>query len=226
MLWLVGEYWQSIAVFALFGLFHSVTAREPFKNALARWSSPFLVDHFWRLLYCLITFYWYNQILWTIWGLHPSNKGWLIGYPDWAWQIITAIHLGSIAVIYTAFMQSDYLEFLGLKQAWRGLLAAFGWPEPRSAPKQFGTQRLEVTGIYGWVRHPMLVGGLLFYLTSGPTLNTFVLALLYALYMVIGSRYEERRLIRIFGLDYVAYRKRVGAFVPRLSSARVILERK
>jgi methanethiol S-methyltransferase len=85
---------------------------------------------------------------------------------------------------------------------------------------------LEIHGVYGWVRHPMLVGGLLFYITQGPTLNAFVFALLYFLYMVIGSYYEERRLVRIFGPDYVAYRSRVGAFVPRLRSARRILDGK
>jgi len=226
MPWLVRDYWQAFAAFGLFGVFHSVTAREPFKNALARRTSSFFVDHFWRLLYCIITFYWYNQILWTVWGLHPANNAWLVDYSDWAWQTVTAIHLGSIAVIYTSFIQSDFLEFLGLKQAWRGALAAFGGPEPRSALKQFGTRSLEVHGIYGWVRHPMLGGGLLFYVTQGPTLNAFVFALLYSLYMVIGSYYEERRLVRIFGPDYLAYRNRVGAFVPRLGSALRILEGK
>ncbi len=53
MPWLVRDYWQALAAFGLFGVFHSVTAREPFKNALARRTSPFIVDHFWRLLYCL-----------------------------------------------------------------------------------------------------------------------------------------------------------------------------
>jgi protein-S-isoprenylcysteine O-methyltransferase Ste14 len=226
MLWLVRDYWQSIAAFGLFGVFHSAAAREPFKNALARRTSPFLIDHFWRLLYCLISFYWYYQIAWTVWGLHPANNAWLIDYPDWVWQTVTAIHLGSIAVVYAAFIQSDYLEFLGLKQAWRGAIAGFGWPEPRSALKQFGTRSLEVHGIYGWVRHPMLVGGLLFYITQGPTLNAFVFALLYSLYMVIGCHYEEQRLVRIFGQDYVAYRNRVGAFLPRLRLARPILESK
>ena len=161
-----------------------------------------------------------------VWGLHPANNTWLIDYPDWAWQTVTAIHLGSIAVIYTAFIQSDFLEFLGLKQAWRGVLVALGGREPRSALKRFGTRTLEVEGIYGWVRHPMLVGGLLFYITQGPTLNAFVFALFYSLYMVIGCHYEERRLVRIFGPDYVAYRSRVGAFVPRLRLARRRLDGK
>jgi methanethiol S-methyltransferase len=225
MPWFLRDYWESFAAFFVFGLFHSITAGRPFKNALGRWTSIFFVDHFWRLLYCLISFVWYFQVLGALhWGLHPENDAWLIDYPDWIWSIITLIHLGSIAVFYTALMQSDYLEFLGLKQAWRGVLAAFGWPEPRSALKQFGTRSLEVRGIYGWVRHPMYVSGLIFFMTSGPSLNTFVFALMYALYMLIGSHYEDRRLVQIFGPDYVVYRNRVGAFVPRLWVARPILE--
>jgi methanethiol S-methyltransferase len=117
-------------------------------------------------------------------------------------------------------MQSDYLEFLGLKQAWHDALASFGWRDSRPALKQFGTRCLVVNGIYGWVRHPMYFSGLIYFMTSGPSLNTFAFALMYALYVFIGSHYEERRLIQIFGPDYVAYRNRVGAFVPRLWFAR------
>ena len=223
MLWLVRDYWESLAAFCLFGVFHSLAAREPFKKALARRTSPFFVDSLWRLIYCLISFLWYYQIIGTLhWGLHPAYDAWLVRYPDWLWQAVTAIHLGSVALIYAAFLQSDYLEFLGLRQAWRGALAWLGRGAPRPPLRQFGAQRLEVCGVYGWVRHPMLIGGLIFLLTCRPTLNTLVFALMYALYMVIGSYYEERRLTQIFGQDYAAYRKRVGGFVPRLWPARPI----
>jgi hypothetical protein len=217
MPWLILDYWESFAAFCAFGLFHSITAREPFKNALARWTSPLFVDHYWRLTYCLISFVWYYQIIGRLhWGLHPEYDVWLIRYPEWLWQSITAAHLGSIAVIYAAFLQSDYLEFLGLRQAWRGARVWRGRAEPRLPLRQFGSRRLEVSGVYGWVRHPMLVGGLLFLLTCRPTQNTLVFTLMYAGYMVVGSRYEERRLIQIFGPEYGAYRNRVGGFVPRL----------
>jgi protein-S-isoprenylcysteine O-methyltransferase Ste14 len=225
MLWLVGEYWKSLAAFFLFAAFHSLTAREPFKQALARSTSPFFVDHFWRFIYCVVSLVWYYQVLGTLhWGLHPDNDAWLIRYPDWTWQLITAIHLGSVALIYAAFLQSDYLEFLGLRQAWRGVQALLGRGEPRLPFKVFGAQRLEVSGVYGWVRHPMLVGGLLFLLTCRPTLNTTVFTAMYALYMIVGGHYEERRLIQIFGQDYLAYRARVGGFVPRLWPARPMEE--
>ena len=64
------------------------------------------------------------------------------------------------------------------------------------------------------MRHPMLVGGLLFLLTSGPSLNNIVYTAMYTAYMVIGGYYEERRMIKVFGEDYRRYQRRVGAFFP------------
>jgi hypothetical protein len=216
MLWLVRDCWESLATFCLFGVFHSLAAREPFKEALARWTGPFFVDSSWRLVYCLISFLWYYQVIGTLhWALHPAYDAWLVRYPDWLWQAVTAIHLGSVALIYAAFLQSDF-EFLGLRQVWRSALASLGSGALHPPAREFGAQRLEVSGVYGWVRHPMLIGGLIFLLTCRPTLNTLVFALMYASYMVIGSYYEERRLIQIFGRDYAAYRKRVGGFIPRV----------
>ncbi|NIR43045.1 MAG: hypothetical protein GWN83_03420, partial [Gemmatimonadetes bacterium] len=157
------DYGASLAAFGLFGLLHSAGAQEPFKNALARWTSPFFVDHFWRILYCALSFWaLYYGVASLHWLQNPENDVWLVVYPDWLWQIVTALHLGSIALFYVAFIQSDYLEFLGFKQAWRGLRALVGRPV-RDPPLQlFGTHRLEVRGIYGWVRHPMMAAGLLF----------------------------------------------------------------
>jgi len=54
------------------------------------------------------------------------------------------LHLASIALLYTAFLQSDYLEFLGLKQAYRGILGILGKVSPISDIKLFGSDRLEV----------------------------------------------------------------------------------
>ena len=62
----------------------------------------------------------------------------------------------------------------------------------------------------------MLVGGLLFLLTSGPSLNNLMYTAMYTAYMLIGGYHEERRLVRIFGEDYRRYQARVGAFFPRL----------
>ena len=210
-----GGYAASITAFAVFGLLHSVGAQEPFKNALTRWTGPFFVDHFWRLVYCGLS-YWalYYGVATLHWARNIEYDAWLIAYPEWLWQIVIVLHLGSIALLYAAFLQSDYLEFLGLKQAYRGLLKIFGKATSRSDFELFGTHRLEVGGVYGWVRHPMMVAGLLFLLTSGPSLNNIVYTAMYITYMVIGGYYEERRMVKIFADEYQRYQCRVGAFIP------------
>ncbi len=211
----IGDYGASIIAFAVFGLLHSVGAQEPFKQALSRWAGSFFVDHFWRLVYCGLS-YWalYYGIANLHWARNTEYDVWLIAYPDWLWQITIVLHLGSVALLYTAFLQSEYLEFLGLKQACRGLLSILGRAPPTSDIKLFGTHRLEVRGVYGWIRHPMMVAGLLFLLTSGPSLNNIVYTAMYTAYMVIGGYYEERRMIKLFEDDYRRYQRRVGAFFP------------
>lgn len=213
----LNDYWASVAAFAVFGLLHSIGAHEPFKNALGRITGAFFVDHFWRLVYCGLSFWaLYTAIASLHWARNTAHDVWLFNYPDALWQAITALHLGSIVLLYVAFLQSDYLEFLGLKQAGRGIMALVGKPIKGPSKPLFGTDRLVVRGVYGWVRHPMLSAGLLFLLTSGPSRNNLVYAAMYAAYMFIGGYYEERRMLRVFGEDYVRYRARVGAYFPRL----------
>ena len=208
-------YGPSVAAFAVFGLLHSVAAREPFKEWLGRLTAPFFVEHFWRITYCALSFWaLYYGIGSLHWERNIENDVWLLAYPAWLWQGVTLAHLGSVALVYIAFLQSDYLEFLGFTQAWRGMRALAG--RPAAKLELFGTDRLVVSGVYRWVRHPMLTGGLAFLLTSGPSLNNLVYTAMYVTYMVIGAYYEERRMIRLFGDDYIAYKRRVGAFFPRL----------
>ena len=223
MLWLIIEYWESLAAFFLFAVFHSLAARAESRSrsASAGMDQPFF--HQSLLAADLLP----RQLRSGIFkssdrctGLHPDYDAWLTSYPDWLWQTITAVSISDRSQwIYAALLQSDYLEFLGRRARLGAALEA--WlerPHSRSSPKQFGLQRLEVSGVYRWVRHPMLAGGLLYLVTCRPTLNIVVFTAMYALYMIIGSHYEERRLIQIFGRDYVTYRDRVGGFVPRLRS--------
>ena len=213
----LADYGASLAAFALFALLHSVGAQEPCKDALARVAGRFFVDHFWRILYCALSFWaLYYGVASLHWARNLENDVWLIDYPDWLWQSITALHLGSIALIYVAFVQGDSLEFLGLKQARRGIMALIGRPTGAPELALFGTHRLVTGGVYGLVRHPMLAAGLLFLLTSGPSLNNLIYTGMYAAYMVIGGYYEEKRMIRVFGEEYLRYRRQVGAFFPRL----------
>jgi len=214
---LFADYWHSVAAFSCFAVLHSVCAHEPFKKALASITGGFFVDYFWRIIYCGLS-YWalYYGISSLHWAQNPQSNIWLFVYPDRLWQMIIFVHLGSIVLLYVAFIQSNYLEFLGIKQAAEGIRCLLtGKRRPVGKLELFGTDRLVVNGVYHWVRHPMLAGGLLFLLTSGPSLNNIVYTAMYSVYMVIGGYYEEKRLLRIFGQEYRHYQQKVGAYIPR-----------
>jgi protein-S-isoprenylcysteine O-methyltransferase Ste14 len=67
----------------------------------------------------------------------------------------------------------------------------------------------------------MLMAGFVFLASSGPSRNNLVFLLMYTSYMLIGGYYEERRMVRIFGEQYLQYRRDVGAFLPRLRRTRL-----
>ena len=213
---LLRDYWASWLAFIGFAVFHSICAHEAFKHLLARWTSSFFVEHFWRFIYCLISFVALYHIIGPLhWGGNPDSNLRLVSYPEWLWRVVLLAHLLSIVLLYVAFVQSDYLEFWGIKQMSRGCRMWLGRPAAESQLALFGTHRLVITGLYGWVRHPMLAAGLLFLLTSGPSRNNLVFLSMYACYMLLGAWYEEKRLVRIFGADYLCYRSAVGAFAPK-----------
>ncbi len=78
---------------------------------------------------------------------------------------------------------------------------------------------LNQKGLNGIVRHPLytatfflLWGFFLYY----PALKTLCLSGISSLYLIIGTRLEERQLVEVFGEPYLDYKKRVGRFLPRL----------
>lgn len=212
---LAEEYASSALAFAAFGLLHSIGAREGFKSRLEHVAGEFFVTYFWRVVYCALSYYaLYHVVSVLHWDMNREFGRWLFVYPEWAWNVIMLAHLASLGFLYAALMQNDYLEFWGIRQAWRGVRVLAGRP-PGAPLRLFGTDRLSTTGVYGVVRHPMMAGGFWFLLTSGPSLNNAVFAVFYGAYMLVGGYYEEQRLLRVFGDDYRAYRRQVPPFLPR-----------
>ena len=73
---------------------------------------------------------------------------------------------------------------------------------------------LRIDGLHRYVRHPLYSG--LFLMLWGHAQTEFALATAFwgSVYLVIGTLFEERRLIARYGQAYAAYRSRVPAFVP------------
>jgi len=203
-------------VFLCFSLFHSICAHEIFKNALGKFAGEYFVKHFWRILYCAISFYMYFH-------LYPSilfketlpYRNFLIHIP-FGFEITLMMRLTGIFIVYLAFFQSDYLEFIGIKQCYRGII---GWFKKTDEKENlFGTHRLEVKGIYRYIRHPMLIGGWLALWTPSISLPHLLTIVFFTLYICIGKYFEDKRLRRVFGASFEKYEKEVNAFFPTLRS--------
>ena len=83
---------------------------------------------------------------------------------------------------------------------------------------------LATTGAYAHVRHPQYAGFILImfgFLLQWPTLLTLVMFPALVWMYVRLARGEEREAEAEFGEMYRAYARRVAAFLPRMSSARV-----
>lgn len=108
-----------------------------------------------------------------------------------------------LAFVATRFV--GHFGLFGLAQAW----AAFRgreMPEPR----------LQVSGLYRRLRHPMYLGFLIgSWATPTMTAGHLLFAVTMTLYVLVGARLEERDLIARFGGAYLDYRARTPAWGPR-----------
>ncbi len=83
--------------------------------------------------------------------------------------------------------------------------------------------KLRVDGIHKFVRHPLYTGTLIFVwglFLIFPYLSNLVAVSVISLYVVIGVKEEERKLVLQFGEAYKLYRRKVPMLVPNFRKAR------
>ena len=75
------------------------------------------------------------------------------------------------------------------------------------------------TGAFGYVRHPLYLGSILFYIgIAVSTASLFSLSLLVVIFVFYDyiASYEEKLLDQRFGESYKIYKKKTGKWVPRI----------
>ncbi|MCW8952396.1 MAG: isoprenylcysteine carboxylmethyltransferase family protein [Rhodospirillales bacterium] len=124
--------------------------------------------------------------------------------PGWLIPMMTGAVFVGIAVFLAGLANYDGKRLLGFLQIGAGKT---GQPAQDDEPLNFN-------GINRYIRHPLYAGG--FLILWGRATDEFGLATAVwgSLYLLIGARMEERRLIRMFGGEYVDYRRRVPAYIP------------
>ena len=75
--------------------------------------------------------------------------------------------------------------------------------------------------LYRFMRHPIYSFSLLIlWLAPVMSNNLLAAAVGITLYILVGARLEERKLLRQFGEDYHAYQQKVPMFIPGLKLNR------
>jgi protein-S-isoprenylcysteine O-methyltransferase Ste14 len=191
-----------LALIALFGLQHSVMARQGFKRGWTR-IVPAPVE---RSVYVLAT----SMVLiamFLLWRPLPATI-WSVVSPAGAYLLWGLFGLGWLIVLLSTFL-INHFELFGLEQVWnhaRGRTAA--------------SPRFRRPAFYRLVRHPLYSGFFLaFWATPHMSAGHLLLALGFSAYILIAIRYEERDLVQLFGEDYEEYRRRTGMLTPRVRRA-------
>lgn len=187
-----------VGLIALFGLQHSVMARQGFK----RWWMRVVPPPAERSVYVLmasamliILFLFWRPIDAIVWNVSSP-----LAY-DVLWALFW---VGWLTVLLSTFL-INHFELFGLQQAWYHLRGRD--PEPPKFRKPF---------FYKWVRHPLYLGFFLaFWAAPEMTAGHLLLAAGMSTFMLIAIRYEEHDLVSLFGKDYELYREEAGMLTPK-----------
>lgn len=173
----------------LYFFVHSFLASQSAKSLIQR-KTPFLFTYY-RILYNLI----------ALGGLIPLIiQSVLIPDPYlFDRNLVAGFSITALGLVFLilAFMAFDGAEFLGFKAEEKPVLVQ--------------------TGMYQYVRHPLyfatiiLILGLFLLI---PTQKMGLVLFISYVYILVGYRLEERKLVMVFGEEYITYKKRVKALIP------------
>ncbi len=180
---------------ALWGIVHSFLASHLAKDLFHLKVGGM---DFYRLAYNIFAAISFLPILYLMATL-PDQPAYAVPSP-WSWVMLGGQLLSAILLL-TAFLQTDSLSFIGLRQLFE---------EEKSGA-------LVTRGLYRVVRHPLYTFGLLFiWLTPTVSQNSLTVYIGATIYTLIGAYFEERKLLRDFGGEYAAYKQKTPMLVPGL----------
>jgi methanethiol S-methyltransferase len=195
----------TLAAMLLYGLLHSILAGQRVKTTFRQRYGERAYHGLYRFLYnALAVILFVPVVLLVI--FNPGGVIWSIRL-DWELPLLI-IQVVGIGGVVLALLQIDLLRFVGLRQ-----VAAFLNGQPLPLPEE----TMQRGGIYAYVRHPLYFFSLLVIWPVTTMTGSYLGFCIGATaYFLIGSLYEERRLVAVFGEEYITYRRSVPWLVPFL----------
>jgi protein-S-isoprenylcysteine O-methyltransferase Ste14 len=200
---MTASFWLILLTVFLYGLVHSLLASLWAKAQARRWFGP-SVDRWFRLLYNLIAIALLLPVL-ILPVILIDIEIYRISMP---WLLLTFTgQIFAIALLVVGLKQTGISAFAGVRQLF--------------TPEDVEPPRLVTNGLYRYVRHPLYTAGLLFiWLIPVMTWNLLALNIGLTAYIIIGAHFEERKLLREFGNDYLEYKQQTPMLIPLLPNLR------
>lgn len=188
-------------LFLAFAGVHSLTASSLFKEKVRSFFGEKFYQKHYRLVYNLVSVLTLLPILWVT--RFPSSSIWTLrGY--WAF-IFLIIQFAGVVGATISLYQIDWRSFIGLRQIIKS----------HRINENQNSDQLVVSGMYKRVRHPLYFFSLLaIWFMPVMTLNWLTFCMVATLYFWIGSYFEEKKMIREFGIVYLQYQKKVPRLLP------------
>lgn len=192
-----------LILFGLYGYLHSILASFRVKSFLRNQFGKYIA--FYRLSFNFLAL----AGLYLIWDYGPHPSLLIFELPSPYDLIIVGLQLLALAGVIWCFKYICFKEFLGLSQINRFLSNEY---DENDLDERM-TFRVE--GPYRFSRHPVYLFTILFLLLR-PEMNLFYLTMFvsFVIYFYIGSVYEEKKLVEVFGEKYINYQKDVSRIFP------------
>ena len=182
----------------MFGLLHSVLAYSGFKQAmLGLMKNKY---KYYRLFYSGFATINLLAVLW----FHFTMKSNLLWQNSLMEKVAAAVLSVPAIIILVAAAKKYFLDLSGIDVFLHRLPV---------------TARLEQTGLHKWVRHPLYSGTILLVwciFLWRPSASNLISAACITIYTRIGIYYEEKKLVVLFGKEYLTYASKVPMLVPGL----------
>jgi protein-S-isoprenylcysteine O-methyltransferase Ste14 len=199
---LVVDVLTILFLFAIFGYTHSLLASVKVKTWFKKMFGDLIA--FYRLLYNFLAL----LSLYLIYELSPKPHIIIYDLPNPYDLIILIPQFLSLVGVIWAFNYICFREFLGLNQIKRFL-------EKRYTTELDEEFTLRIKGPYRFSRHPVYFFSITF-LMFRPVMDLFYLTFFICIvvYFYIGSYFEEKKLVKLFGEVYEKYKKEVPGIFP------------
>ena len=186
-----------LGLIAAFAVQHTIMARPGFK----RWITQYIPEAAERSTFVLIA----SLILGALclfWQPIPAIV-WQVESPLGAGMLWAICGAGWLLLFVSSYM-IDHYDLFGLRQVWLQFV------ERPYTQAEFVTR-----GAYKYVRHPLMLGVLMgVWAIPVMTAGHLLLAVGFTVYILIGTWYEERDLVKFLGKKYQAYQKGVPKLIP------------